>query len=365
MPTAASEPLNLMDFETLARERMDPAAFDYYAGAAGDEQTLAENRLAFKRIMFRPRVLVDVTRVDPATSILGETLSFPVMLAPTAFNRLGHADGEMAAARAAAAARTVMVVSTMASSSLEEVAAAASGPLWFQLYVYREREVTREFVRRAESAGYRALMLTVDTPRLGRRERDTRNRFNLPPGITVRNLEAARRPAEARWSDRSSFFEYAHNLLDPSLTWDALDWLRSITKLPVVLKGVLHADDADQAVKSGASAILVSNHGGRQLDGAIATIDALPEIADRVGGRVPLLLDGGIRRGTDVLKALALGARAVLIGRPYLWGLAAAGEAGVGRVLDLLRAELELAMALAGCPSVADIGPSLVTTRRA
>jgi 4-hydroxymandelate oxidase len=257
-----------------------------------------------------------------------------------------------------------MVVSTMASSSLEEVAQAATGPLWFQLYVYKEREVTREFVQRAEASGYQALVLTVDTPRLGRRERDARNRFTLPPGITVRNLEVAGRREAARWSDSSSFFEYAHDLLDPSVTWEALDWLRSTTTLPIVLKGVLTADDAERAVETGMAGVIVSNHGGRQLDGAIATIDALPEIADRVAGRIPLLLDGGVRRGTDVLKALALGARAVLIGRPYLWGLAAGGESGVVRVLEILRGELELAMALAGCPTLEDATRSLVAQSR-
>jgi 4-hydroxymandelate oxidase len=361
---STADPLNLSDFEALARERMEPAAFDYYAGAAGDEQTLAENRRAFSRLVFRPRVLVDVTSVHLNTTVIGAPLSFPVMLAPTAFNRLGHADGERAAARAAGAAGTVMVVSTMASSSLEEVAQAATGPLWFQLYVYKEREVTREFVQRAEASGYQALVLTVDTPRLGRRERDARNRFTLPPGITVRNLEVAGRRDAARWSDSSSFFEYAHDLLDPSVTWEALEWLRSITTLPVLLKGVLTADDAERAVESGMAGVIVSNHGGRQLDGAIATIDALPEIADRVAGRIPLLLDGGVRRGTDVLKALALGARAVLIGRPYLWGLAAAGESGVLRVLEILRGELELAMALAGCPTLEEATRSLVAQSR-
>jgi 4-hydroxymandelate oxidase len=230
--------------------------------------------------------------------------------------------------------------------------------------VYRDREVTRDLVRRAEAQKYRALVLTVDMPRMGRRERDARNHFTLPPGVTIRNLEVAGRPDAAAWDARSSFVEYWHSLLDPSLTWDAIGWLKSLTDLPILIKGVLTAEDAERAVVSGAAGIIVSNHGGRQLDGAIATIDALPDIAERVAGRVPILLDGGIRRGTDILKALALGARAVLIGRPYLWGLAAAGEAGVLRVLELLRSELELAMALAGCPTLPAITRSLVETRR-
>jgi len=255
-----------------------------------------------------------------------------------------------------------MIASTASSSTIEEIAAAAAGPLWFQLYVYKDREVTRDLVRRAETSGCRAIVLTVDMPRLGVRERDARNRFSLPAGVTLRNLEVSGRPDAGRWGAGSSFFEYVHDLLDASLTWDVIAWLRSLTPLPLLIKGVLTAEDAARAVAEGASGIIVSNHGGRQLDGAIATIDALPEIADRIDGRVPLLLDGGIRRGTDVLKALALGARAVLIGRPYLWGLAADGEAGVARVLEMFRAELELAMALAGCPTVENIDRSLVAS---
>jgi 4-hydroxymandelate oxidase len=357
----AADSINVLDFEVLARARMEPNAYDYFAGAAGDERTLAENRRAFERLMLRPRVLVDVSVIDASTQVLGQPLSFPVMLAPTALNRLGHPDGEVAAARAAGAAGTVMVLSTTASSTIEEVAAAATGALWFQLYVYRDRAVTRDLVRRAEAMNYRALVLTVDMPRMGRRERDLRNRFTLPPGISIRNLEVAGRPDAAGWSAESSFMEYVHDLLDPTLTWDAIGWLKSITRLPILIKGVLTAEDAACAIASGADGIVVSNHGGRQLDGSIATIDALPEIAARVAGRMPLLLDGGVRRGTDVLKALALGASAVLIGRPYLWGLAADGEAGVGRVLNLLRAEFELAMALSGCPTVAAITPSLIS----
>jgi 4-hydroxymandelate oxidase len=357
-----AEPLNLLDFEALARARMEPTAFDYFAGAAGDERTLAENRLGFERIVLRPRVLVDVSSIDPSTDILGRRLSFPVMLAPTALNRLGHPDGELAAARAAGSAGTTMVVSTTASSTIEEVAAAASGDLWFQLYVYRDRGVTEGLVRRAEQSGYRALVLTVDMPRMGRRERDLRNRFTLPPDVSIRNLEVAGRPDAARWPTGSSFLEYVHNLLDPTLTWEAIAWLKSLTSLPVVVKGVLHEADGRRAVQAGADAVIVSNHGGRQLDGAIATIDALPGIVSSVAGRIPILLDGGVRRGTDVLKALALGASAVLIGRPYLWGLAAAGEPGVRQVLDLLRAELELAMTLCGCPTVRAINRSLVAT---
>jgi 4-hydroxymandelate oxidase len=360
----STDPVNVSDFERLARERMDATAYDYYAGGATDERTLAENRHAFDRLVFRPRVLVGVDRVDTSTEILGERLALPIGLAPTAFNRLGHPDGELAAARAAGAAGAFMCCSTIASSTLEEIAAVATGPLWFQLYIYRDRAVTEGLVRRAEAAGYRALVVTVDTPRLGRRERDVRNHFTLPPGVTIRNLEVAGRTDAGRWTDDSSFTEYVHRLLDPSITWESVDWLRSITRLPLLIKGILRADDAELAITHGASGVVVSNHGGRQLDGAITSIDALPEIADRVAGRIPLLLDGGIRRGTDVLKAIALGATGVLIGRAYLWGLAAAGEAGVARVLELLRSELELAMALAGCPTIGAISRTLVAQQR-
>ncbi len=355
------DPVNVLDFEALARARMEPSAYDYFAGAAGDERTLADNRTAFDRVRFRPNVLVDVTTIDVATTILRDSISFPVILAPTALNRLGHPDGELAVARAAAAAGTLMTLSTTASCTIEDVAGAAPGPKWFQLYVYRDREVTRSLVQRAEASGYRALVVTVDMPRMGHRERDTRNHFVLPPDVTMRNLEMGGRADAAAWGANSSFAEYWRNLLDPSLTWDAIGWLKSLTKLPIVIKGVLAPEDAERAIAAGADAIVVSNHGGRQLDGSLATIDALPDIAERVAGRVPLLLDGGVRRGTDVLKALALGARAVLIGRPYLWGLAAGGEQGVARVLAMLRAELELAMALAGCPTLASITRSLVT----
>jgi len=357
---AAAEPLNVFDFEALARARMEPTAFDYYAGAAWDERTLAGNRQAFDRITFRPRVLVDVSRVDVSTSVLGTPISLPVMLAPTAFNCLAHPDGEVAAARAAGASGTVMVVSTMASTSIEDVAAAATGPLWFQVYVYRDRAVTKDLVQRAEASGYTALVLTVDAPRLGRRERDARNQFRLPPHVTIRNLETSGRIDRASWPAESSFFEYVHGNWDPSVSWDVIGWLRSLTKLPVLLKGVLAAEDAGQAVDAGVEGIIVSNHGGRQLDGAVATLDALPEIVERVADRIAVLLDGGVRRGTDVLKAIALGARAVLIGRPYLWGLAANGESGVRSVLAMLKDELELAMALAGVPSLADVTRPLV-----
>jgi 4-hydroxymandelate oxidase len=357
-----ADPINIQDFEDLAKARMERACFDYYAGGAEDELTMASNRRGFARLVFRPRVLVDTDRVDTTTSLLGERLAFPVLLAPTALNKIGHPEGELAVARAAGAAGTLLCCSTVGSSTLEEVAAAATGPLWFQLYMYRDRGVTEDLVRRAEVAGYRAVVLTVDTPRLGHRERDVRHGFSFPPGVAMRNLEVSV-PADTDWGGAPTFAEFVHRLLDSSLTWESVTWLKQITKLPVLIKGILTAEDAALALAHGASGIVVSNHGGRQLDGAVATIDALPEIADRVAGQVPIVLDGGVRRGSDVLKALALGAAAVAIGRPYLWGLAAAGQAGVLRVLELLRTELELAMALSGMPTIGGISRALVARR--
>jgi isopentenyl diphosphate isomerase/L-lactate dehydrogenase-like FMN-dependent dehydrogenase len=358
-----SDSINIADFEKRARERMDSSAYDYFAGGANDERTVADNLRAFDRWVIRPRVLSGVGEADTSTTVLGFPLNLPVALAPTALNRLGHPDGELAAARAAGAAGTLMCSSTIASSSLEEIAAAATGPLWFQLYVYRDRDVTRDLVRRAEAAGYKALVLTVDTPRLGRRERDVRNRFTLPADVSIRNLERYGTPEALRWAASSSFTEYVHKLLDASLTWESVDWLRTITSLPLLIKGVLTAEDAELCVQHDISAIVVSNHGGRQLDGAIATMDALPEIVQKVAGRVPVLLDGGVRRGTDVFKALAAGASAVLIGRPYLWGLASDGEVGVRKVLEIFRTELELTMTLAGCSSIKSITPAHVAMR--
>ncbi len=351
--------LTIDDYEAEARQRMERSAYDYYAGAAGDERTVAANRTAFDDILLRPRVLVDVSSVELSTTVLGEPLALPVLLAPTAFNRLADPEGEIATARAASACGTVMIASTISTCSLEEIAGAAEGRVWFQLYVYKDRELTRELVARSEAAGYGALVLTVDTPLLGRRLRDVRNAFALPAGLSMRNFDAASTDV-ARWGPHASFSAYVHDLFDASLSWSAVEWLKSQTRLPVLVKGVLTEEDARLAVNAGVDGIIVSNHGGRQLDGVTPTIVALPEVVDAVAGRVDVLMDGGVRRGTDVLKALAFGARAVLIGRPYLWGLAAAGEAGVRGVLGLLRDELRLAMALAGRPTIASINRSVV-----
>jgi 4-hydroxymandelate oxidase len=357
---SALTPLIVDDYEVLARSRMQPSAYDYYAGGAGDERTLSANRTAFDQITLRPRVLVDVSTIDVRTTVMAQSVEFPVLLSPTAFNRLAHPEGELAAARAAHAAGTIMIGSTLSTCSLEDAAAAGGGPMWFQLYVYKDRGMTEELIARAEACDYRALVLTVDTPLLGRRYRDVRNQFVLPEGISMRNFDAAMTHA-VRWGAHSSFSAYVHDLFDATLTWDAVEWLRSRTRLPVVVKGILTGEDARLAMDSGVSGIIVSNHGGRQLDGATASIDALPEVIDAVAGRADVLMDGGVRRGTDVLKALALGARAVCIGRPYLWALAAAGETGVRDVLRILRDELVLAMALSGRPTIGSIDQTLVS----
>ncbi|HXV86933.1 MAG TPA: alpha-hydroxy acid oxidase [Gemmatimonadales bacterium] len=355
------EPVNLLDYENLARERLDAGVYGYVAGGATDEITLVDNVAAFRRMRLLPRVLVDVGTVDAGVTVLGQPISAPILLAPTAFQSLVHPDGELAVARAAAAVRTIMVVSTMSAYRMEEVAAAAAGPKWFQLYCYRDREVTRALVQRAEAAGYGAVCLTVDLPRVGRRERDLRSGFRLPATVQPRNFEGLL-DLRAVAGRAQGFAEYIHSLVDASLTWDAVDWLRSVTRLPVVLKGILTPADAVLAVEHGARGIVVSNHGARQLDTVPATIDVLAGIADAVAGRVDLLMDGGVRRGTDVAKALALGAKAVLVGRPYLYGLAAGGEAGATRVLELLKGETELALALLGCASSAAVTRAHVTT---
>jgi 4-hydroxymandelate oxidase len=357
------EPVNVLELEAIARERIPKEAWDYYASGAEDEVTLRQNRAAFERLSIAYRVMVDVSRRDTATSVLGHPVAMPVLTAPTAFHRLACPDGELATARAAGAAGTIMILSTLSNTPVEEVVAAASGPVWFQLYLYKDRKASEGVVRRAEAAGCRALVLTVDAPLLGRRERDIRNRFRLPLGLAVANMLPEGYGEVPPAAADSGLAAYFATLLDPALTWRDVAWLRSITHLPVLVKGIVRPDDAVRAAEAGAVGIVVSNHGGRQLDTSPATIDVLPEIADALsssGHRIELLMDGGVRRGTDVLKALALGARAVLVGRPILWGLGAAGEAGAALVLRMLRDEFDLAMALAGAPTVADITRDLV-----
>lgn len=360
--SATSEPtalVSLADYEAAARQRLPRLAYDYYAGGSYDELTLSENAGAYRRLRLAYRVLRDVSSRSLATEVLGQTVALPVLVAPTAFHRLADEEGEVATARAAAALGTVMILSTLSTRSIEDVCA-VGGAVWFQLYVYRDREATRALVERAEAAGCRALVLTVDAQVWGRRERDARNRFQLPPGLTVANLGGTAMAELPAGVEGSGLNAYVASLFDPSLSWEDLGWLASISRLPVVVKGIVRADDARLAVEHGAAAVVVSNHGGRQLDTAPATIDALPAVAEAVDGRIEVLVDGGVRRGTDVVKALALGARAVAVGRPVLWGLAVDGQRGVERVLTLLRDELDTALALCGCCSPAEVDLSLV-----
>jgi 4-hydroxymandelate oxidase len=349
-------PQNLSEYENAARSLLPRPVYDYFAGGAEDELTLRWNRASFGRFMLRPRVLVDVSRIDASVTVLGERFATPVLLAPTAFQRLAHAEGELATARAARTAGTVLVASTLSTFSVEEIAA-EGGALWLQLYVFRDRAITRALVERAEAAGCRAICLTLTVPVQGNRERDARNAFTLPAGVEIANFPGLRQAGfpDATGSRLNAFIGQE---FDPSLTWDSVAWLRSITKLPIVLKGILTPEDGAMAVEHGAGAVIVSNHGGRQLDGGEPTLLALPRVASAVDGRIPVLMDGGVRRGADVVKAICLGATAVLIARPYLWGLAVGGQGGVEDVLRILRAEIERTMALLGRPTLGELDES-------
>lgn len=357
------EIVNLADHEAHARQHLDDNAWAYFSGGAADEITLRANRSAWEALPLWPRVLRPLAGGHTRVSLLGRTLAHPILLAPIAFQRLAHPDGELAMAYAAAALGAGVVLSTQASVSLEAVAQAVlpdrgRGPLWFQLYLQHDRGFTQALVQRAEAAGYEALVLTVDAPTSGVRDRERRAGFRLPPGVGPVNLAGLQAPTAAELRPgQSALFD---GLLHQAPTWDDIAWLQSITRLPVLLKGVLHPADARQAVAAGAAGLIVSNHGGRTLDTAPATASALPRVVQAVGGALPVMVDGGIRRGTDVLKAMALGASAVLVGRPAIWGLANAGAAGVAHVLRLLRDELEIAMALTGCATLADASQALL-----
>jgi L-lactate dehydrogenase (cytochrome) len=366
---------NVADLRFLARRRLPRAAFDYLDGGAEDEVTLARNREAFDRWAFVPRTLVDVGKIDLTTRVLGQRLDLPLLLAPCGLAGLLHRDGEVAAARAAHRAGTVHVLSTMGSTSIEDLAGRTDGPLWYQIYVWRDRGLLRGFLERAREHGYRAVCLTVDSPVVGHRDRDLRGNTD-PPRVTVRTaLDACRHPA---WTldllrgpplglpnvlpgvtgDLGRLGRRAAENYDPGVSWSDLEWMVQQWNGPFAIKGIQCAADAVRAVDCGVGAVIVSNHGGRQLDHAPASLEVLPEIVDAVGDRAEILLDSGVRRGSDVVKALALGARACLVGRAYLYGLAAGGEAGVARALSLLRAEIERVLALIGCSSPADLDPS-------
>ena len=348
-------PLNVSEFEAIARERLDLPVYDYYAGGSDDEVTLRENIEAFQRMRLKYRVLVDVSERDLRTTLLGTPLTMPIILAPTALHRMAHPEGESATARAAASMGTIMTLSTISSVALEEVAQAApDGPRWFQLYHFHDRARTEQLVARAVAANYGAIVLTVDAPVLGRREKDLRHPFMPPEDVVAVHLLGD--PRTVTTSDNP----IAVALNQPSVNWTDLTWLRSLSDLPLLIKGVVRADDAKRAIDEGCAGVWVSNHGGRQLDTSIATADAVADVVDAVDRRGAVIVDGGIRRGTDALKALALGADAVAIGRPQLWGLAADGENGVRVVLEMLRDELSTAMALAGCPTLGDIDRDLL-----
>ncbi|MGI8549557.1 MAG: alpha-hydroxy acid oxidase [Dehalococcoidia bacterium] len=373
--------VTIEDLRKRARRRLPRAVFDYIDGAAEDEVTMRQNRTAFEHLRFRPRVLVDVSAIDQSTTVLGQRLASPLILAPTGLCGMATNRGEIHAARAARELGIAFTLSAMSAVSIENVAQEAPGPHWFQLYVWRDRELTRSLVERARAAGYRALVLTVDVPVPGQRERDLRNGATIPPRITLRNaidsvqkvgwlLRMARDPwldlanvkgtASGSTGRAFSLAAYVNSQFDPSVNWDDLAWFRSLWSGPLAIKGIMTGEDARRAVDYGADAIIVSNHGGRQLDGLPAAIEALPEVVDAVGSRTEVILDGGVRRGTDVVKALALGARACMIGRPYLYGLGAGGQAGAEQAIRILRAEIARTLALLGRPALPDLDQSAV-----
>jgi 4-hydroxymandelate oxidase len=344
--------------ERAAQHLMDPAAFDYFAGAAGEEVALVENRAAWRRWLFHPRMLHDVSTLDTSVTLLGDHLASPVVIAPMGYQRLAHADGEMATARAAAAAGMLMGVSTYATTSMEDVAAAGSAvadtPRWFQCYVLRDRALSQHMIERAVAAGYRAVVVTVDAPVAGDRRRDRRHGYQLPTaGLEIANFAGSSAPLSAKYSTH----------LDETLTEDVISWVASISRVPVVVKGVLRADDAVRFVAAGAQAVVVSNHGGRQLDSTVATADVLEEVVAAVAGSAQVIVDSGIRSGADVLRALALGAAAAMIGRPVLWALALAGEDGVTALLAAVQADLRQTMALCGVPDLVDVPRDLLRRR--
>ncbi|XVE51631.1 hypothetical protein DITRI_Ditri02bG0057200 [Diplodiscus trichospermus] len=326
---------NVSEYEAIAKEKLPKMVYDYYSSGAEDQWTLQENRNAFSRILFRPRILIDVSKIDMTTTVLGFKISMPIMIAPTAMQKMAHPEGEYATARAASAAGTIMV--------------------------YKDRNVVAQLVRRAERAGFKAIALTVDSPRLGRREADIKNRFTLPPFLTLKNFEGLDLGTMEK-TDDSGLASYVAGQIDRSLSWKDVKWLQTITSLPILVKGVLTAEDARLAVQAGAAGIIVSNHGARQLDYVPATIMALEEVVKAARGRAPVFLDGGVRRGTDVFKALALGASGIFIGKPVVFSLAAEGEAGVRKVLQMLRDEFELTMALSGCRSLKEITRNHIVT---
>jgi len=352
--------VNVFDYEAAARETLPRTAYDYYRSGANDEITLHENHSAYERIKLKPRVLRDISKRDLTTTILGQTVSMPIMVAPTAFHAMASPEGEVATVRAAGKADCIMILSTLSTKSIEEVMPEATGPVWFQLYVYKDREATLSLVERAVSSGCSAIALTVDAQIWGRRERDIKNRFRLPEGLSIQNLMPAGRGQFPEEQADSGLAAYVSWQFDQTLCWKDVEWLCSKAKVPVLLKGVMHPEDARLAIDHGAAGVIVSNHGARQLDTVPATIEVLPEIVEAIDGKIEVLIDGGIRRGTDIVKAIALGAKAVGVGRPIIWGLAVNGEQGAARILSILRKDFELAMRLCGCTTIDEIQKALV-----
>jgi 4-hydroxymandelate oxidase len=351
--------LNIADYARVARGKLAKDCFDYYEGGALDEITLRENSAGWERLKLYYRVLAGVGVRDLSTTVLGQPIPMPIVIAPTAFNKLACGDGEIATARAAKACGTLFILSSLSNTSMESVFAEAVSPRWFQVYIYKDKAITLELVKRAETAGAEAIVLTVDAPGLGTRERDSRNSFRLPDGLAVENLAPVGK-GKIPQVRGSGLAAYVRENFKYDLGFDDLEWLCHSTRLPVVVKGVCRGDDSRRAVEYGAKALVVSNHGGRQLDTAPATCVVLPSVADAVGDTCEIYVDGGIRRGSDVLKAIALGARAVLVGRAILWGLCVAGEQGAINVLEILRRELDEAMLLCGCTRLSDIHRSLL-----
>lgn len=373
------------DLRLLAKRRLPGGVFDYFDGAAEDELTKVENSNAFSKIELRPRVLVDVSKIDTSTTIMGQEVPFPIALSPTGFTRIAHPQGELAVARVAGAVNLPYTLSTLGTRSIEEVARVATGPLWYQLYVWKDRGLSRELVERARDNGYKAIMLTVDTPVFGRRERDVRRGFTLPPKIGLETFVDGVLHPKWTWdfvrsepitfsavagrksvdgSTAVTLSDYVNSQFDPTLSWADLEWIREVSGLPLMLKGIQSVEDAKRAAELGVDAIALSNHGGRQYDGAPAPIALLPRVVDAVGNSIEVLVDGGVRRGSDVVKACALGARAVMFGRPYLYGLGAGGEMGVRWALDHITSGVTRTMGLIGETSIRNLSAGVVTRVR-
>ncbi|XP_034478210.1 peroxisomal (S)-2-hydroxy-acid oxidase GLO5-like [Drosophila innubila] len=349
------------DFELKANLKLEKNALDYYKNGAGEQVTVELNHEAYKRLRLRPRFLRDVSHLDVSCEIFGEHLQWPLGIAPSAMQKLAHPDGEIGMARAAGKAGSIYILSTLSTTSLEDLAAAAPETCkWFQLYIYKDRSVTEQLVKRAERSDFKALVVTIDTPINGDRRADAKNKFCLPPHLCLANFQGEMAQGVVSAMGGSGLNEYVASHYDPSITWKDIKWLQQLTHLPIILKGILTAEDAELARDHGCSGIIVSNHGGRQLDTAPATIEALPEIVAAVGKDLVVMLDGGIMQGNDIFKALALGAKTVFIGRPALWGLATNGQAGVEQLLSVMRDDFEITMKLTGCPTLADIKSTMV-----